>query len=62
MSTPLNPDEFTHAKKETEPKEPCEQDDHANAQGDAPHWASGMMLAAIADSCCTTLEQARLRW
>jgi pimeloyl-ACP methyl ester carboxylesterase len=36
MSTSLNPDEFTHTKGETEPKEPREQDDRANAQDDAP--------------------------
>ncbi len=36
MSTSFHPDEFTHTKSETEPKEPREQDDHANAQDDAP--------------------------
>jgi pimeloyl-ACP methyl ester carboxylesterase len=36
MSTPLNPDEFTHTRQETEQKEPWEQDDHANTQDDAP--------------------------
>jgi pimeloyl-ACP methyl ester carboxylesterase len=36
MSTPLNPNEFTHPKRETEPKEPPEQDDRATAQDNAP--------------------------
>lgn len=36
MSPSLNPDEFTHSRGETEPKEPRAQDDRANAQDDAP--------------------------
>jgi pimeloyl-ACP methyl ester carboxylesterase len=36
MSTPLNPDEFTHPKRETEPEEPREQNDRGGAQDDAP--------------------------
>jgi pimeloyl-ACP methyl ester carboxylesterase len=36
MSPSLKKDEFTHTKGETEPKEPREQDDRANAQDDAP--------------------------
>src|SRR5262245_27700723 len=36
MATSLNPDEFAHIKGETEPNEPREQADRANAQDDAP--------------------------
>jgi hypothetical protein len=36
MSTSFHPDDITHTKSETEPKEPREQDDRANAQDDAP--------------------------
>ena len=49
MSTFLNPDEFTHTKSETEPKEPREQDDRANAKdgvtepGGAKPAAGGML-------------------
>ncbi len=36
MSPSLNPEECTHIRSKTEPKEPREQDDRAHAQDDAP--------------------------
>ncbi|GHO93412.1 hypothetical protein KSF_034600 [Reticulibacter mediterranei] len=36
MSTSLNPDDITHTKSETEPKELLEQDGYANVQDDVP--------------------------